>query len=1233
MEENSNVFGQSYNFAKYRQLNEVLKNQEKKSISDILLDFTEISSSFSNIENELNKHKYVYSSARFDLCPLDEQRNFVNDQLQLIETLVTDKIYFNEGIVCNWYDIYALMHDKNYAAVDKLNRKVVFSTASTKRPIGMESFNMWNGLQIIDIDIKNAELANQLKTVLFNELKTFHWFLGVCLSSSKRSLHVWTKITPLTNELNARRIEFRCNFRHKYSYIYITLLKYIDTFGYTKEDIISYLDNAMAKPQQGIFIAADNQAYMNTNFVDLRLDAAFESAINNGIESINWITHPDLKLVFNKLEWFENDTLNENNVKHESVENIDDRDLKKSKGPRHYKHNQRWQLANTLTALYGKEKALEILCEICEGTSRKELVGDVTTASRHNKPVSKWAINILNENHGFNLKIKEDIDETKKKLEKIDEEIKNAKVDYDPIFILNEHTNKINLFLTKDQYLSDIKDQILSNLSKITLLEAGAGYGKTEMIKAFKSKVLLILPFTSIIKSKIELDENTSDWLYYYGSKKPSLDELAGPNSMSMTIDKFSHLNLYEIDAAGFEYIVIDESHLLFTSSYRNVMSPTIQRLANCKAKVILMTGTPTAETLFFPNINHIRVKREETRIKEFSTYLCPTECEAEWEMAKSMAADIINGIKIIWPTNKGSTYFQQIMKLVEEELGVDNVKKNTGWKGPLKFFYYKKSNYGDESMDNINKNKSIGDNDIIGCTTYLSVGIDICDTKKFHVYFNEPAISQDIEQYANRLRRNDLYIKLFLPRSIRGTLMDWDYTRKLDLSLDEKSLVVVRDYIRTVNDMVERNVDEAKYNPMIMSLISVNNYIKYDEIDCKYYIDETAYKLRIFEDRYTEYAKQLNVIKKGMQYYGYTINTITTEDIQPEESKLKYEDLKSTAKHMRWNENTAQVKEYLSHITEDNIDLYREIVRGNYGIFKDPDEKYQEIRGENNLYCASIEVLEKNTPIILSLYRFYSIDTIKDIYNYCIDSKTNRINYTKIDRIRRFVNIEYNKKNNKLDFPIVKFVKEAQKFANEHPTVTQNDINVWLANYTVAYVNSIPDLVVDDSDYLESMFSIVQDLWKVVVNQGRPGKEGQILISPVDLKWDRKDLIRDTYGTETTHEFFIQNLEDEMKKDISEEVDVPLPEFDKKGKVTLESIKGDIKNIVHEGFDYSVYSEQDNSNARFINRQNSSRKDDLMKNLKEETDKVEKEKIEQKDKDDYSLFSDKDLNSEDLPI
>ena len=31
----------------------------------------------------------------------------------------------------------------------------------------------------------------------FNELKKFHWFLGVCKSASGKGLHVWTKITPI----------------------------------------------------------------------------------------------------------------------------------------------------------------------------------------------------------------------------------------------------------------------------------------------------------------------------------------------------------------------------------------------------------------------------------------------------------------------------------------------------------------------------------------------------------------------------------------------------------------------------------------------------------------------------------------------------------------------------------------------------------------------------------------------------------------------------------------------------------------------------------------------------------------------------------------------------------------------------------------------------------------------------------------------------------------------------
>ena len=690
-------------------------------------------------------------------------------------------------------------------------------------------------------------------------------------------MHVWTKITPISAIAENKRIEYLCNFRHKYSYLYIVLQKYSNKFGYTKENILDYMDMAMAKPQQGIFISSDNSALLNSNFKDLRLDVNFESAFVSGIESINWISHPDLKEIFHRLEWFNNDNTSTDNVEISNISGINDRDISKSLGRQHYKHNQRWQLANTLTSIYGEEKALQIMLEICRNTPKRELAGDVKTASIHNKPISIWAIKELNKQHGFNLKIKSQ-DIYKNEIEKLDNVIHSQSDDEDPIKVLSDNTEYVRLDLKHNQYLSDINDQIMKNLSHITLLEAGAGYGKTEMIKSLKARTILILPFTSTIKAKVEADDKTADWLYYYGNKRPTLDEILGTKSMSMTIDKFSRLNVMELDQANFEYIVIDESHLLFTSSYRDVMSPTIQRLANCKAKIIMMTGTPTGELLFFPGIKHIKVVKEDFRKKEFEIHMVPTVTEKLIEMCKSMAKDICDGKKILYPTNNGNLYFEQVTGLIQRYLDIYK------YPNQLKAFYYKKSNYGEETMDNINVDKTIGNNDIIFCTTYLSVGVDICDKYSFSVYFNELWIPQDIEQFANRLRNNDLYIKMFLEQEdSTGWAIDYYHVRPLDLSISQKDLLMARDLIKTCNDVLERNQEESKYNPLIQSLLSANKFLKYDENDCKYYIDETTYKLRIFEERYSEYSKQLNVLINGMKYYGYIVNKIEHNDRIPE--------------------------------------------------------------------------------------------------------------------------------------------------------------------------------------------------------------------------------------------------------------------------------------------------------------------------------------------------------------
>lgn len=1191
----------------------------KTAMTDIYEQFRCMSKEYEAF-NEEDTDQEIYSSVNFKECSKEEQDRYLDSVLSMVSCLITNSIYDKVGIVQSWKDVWMLTQDPIYKNVEKASRKVVFSVSSNNRPIGEKSFSMWNGIQIIDIDIKNKKIANELKIKIFEDLNKYHWFLGVAKSASGKSLHVWTKITPISYTDENKKIEYLCNFRHKYSYLYIVLTKYMKEIGYTKDDIFDWMDMAMAKPQQGIFITSDSKALLSTNFIDLRLDANFETAFDTGLESIDWISHPDLKNIFAKLEWFNTENNQKKSVDITAVSDINDVDPSKCIR-RHYKHAQRWQLANTLTSLYGYDKALQYMVAICDGTDYKELKGDVKTASIHDKPVSVWAIKQLNKYHGFNIKIEDDniYKEEQKSLTTNEEDEKIFK---SPTDILNDKDdNLVKLHLNKDQYLSDLKDDILKNLNHITLLEAGAGYGKTEMIKAFKAKTLLILPFTSTIKAKVETSSVTSDWLYYYGNKKPSLEDLLSNKSMSMTIDKFSRLNVMELDTAGFEYIVLDESHLIFTSSYRDVMAPTIQRLANCKAKIIMMTGTPTGEMLFFPGIKHIKVEKDDYREKSFELNMCPTKVEQMIEMAHSMAKDIKDGKKILYPTNKGNLWYDQLTGLVQQYL--DDMKFGR----QINCFYYKKSNYGEESMDLINFDKSIGNNDIVFCTTYLSVGVDICDKFSFSVYFNEQWIPQDIEQFANRLRNNNLYLKMFLPKKDSvGMPINYYYTQPLDLSLNQGDLLLARDLIKTCNDMIERNNEESKYNPFIQSLLSTNKYLKYDENQCKYFIDETTYKLSVFEDRYASYMKQLPMMIEGLQYYGYVTNVIDHEK-EISEDRLEFiEDYLKSCRHMRFNQVTVETLDFLDHVNDGNIDLYRELISGNYNIFK--DDEYREMREDNNLYVKDIEIMERNAPIVLSLYKNYNIDTIKDIYKYCIDKKQNRINFSKLNRIRKFVSIEQSRRKRRLDFPILRFVKDAQKWADDIMKCTREEIDEWLKSYACKYANSVKDVVVEDKAYLEKIYDLTCNLWKIVIDQSKP-KNGIITIRPFEMLWDTKQEINEIYQNNITKQFFLQELienikiEDETKKEETlEEYESKLPEnLPHTSKYKLEQIESQLKNVIHDGYDYSDYASKDGTNKRFVEKMentNSLRGTIFGQNLNKSEDTSYMKKVEEK-----NLFED----------
>ena len=73
-----------------------------------------------------------------------------------------------------------------------------------------------------------------------------------------------------------------------------------------------------------------------------------------------------------------------------------------------------------------------------------------------------------------------------------------------------------------------------------------------------------------------------------------------------------------------------------------------------------------------------------------------------------------------------------------------------------------------------------------------------------------------------------------------------------------------------------------------------------------------------------------------------------------------------------------------------------------------------------------------------------------------------------------------------------------------------------------------------------------------------------------------------------------MQELIDEMKpEEVVEESYFPtinenenLPEIEKTSKVSLESVRKEVDNIVGKEYDYYKYSEKDGSNARFMEKQ-----------------------------------------------
>ena len=308
----------------------------------------------------------TFSNRDLFSCEDYERRQF-SKRLKECQVTIAPHIKTKPGDkldICTLEDLVKIIVDPNNKDIVKSNRKVIYSTANGERPVGNSAYDNWNGFQIIDLDIKNESIAKKLKRIIFNKLYKCNWFLGTTLSSSGMGIHVYTKITvPQDDDVDRkkRKLLYLTNFRHKFSFVYLVCISSLEEIGCTKDDILKWMDISMFRPQQGGYIGYDQRPLINTGFFEDFIYVNFDNVEDIGHPDIDWVAHPDLKEIFKRWEYFEDD-------EGESLEvNVLDKPepMFNMHNKVHYKHFERWRLANTLVNLYGKIKGYQYLRQIC----------------------------------------------------------------------------------------------------------------------------------------------------------------------------------------------------------------------------------------------------------------------------------------------------------------------------------------------------------------------------------------------------------------------------------------------------------------------------------------------------------------------------------------------------------------------------------------------------------------------------------------------------------------------------------------------------------------------------------------------------------------------------------------------------------------------------------------------------------------------------------------------------
>lgn len=141
-----------------------------------------------------------------------------------------------------------------------------------------DSYTNWTGLQCFDIDFVDDILtleesfdkskeAQDLKPILYEQLKDYPWFMWVTMSTGGHGVHIYTATdVPILYNTDQKVLLFESLYQKKALTIYKVLY---DTYGdrLPLDIIMKLLDPAMYKPEQPMYLTVyDSNPLVNENF-------------------------------------------------------------------------------------------------------------------------------------------------------------------------------------------------------------------------------------------------------------------------------------------------------------------------------------------------------------------------------------------------------------------------------------------------------------------------------------------------------------------------------------------------------------------------------------------------------------------------------------------------------------------------------------------------------------------------------------------------------------------------------------------------------------------------------------------------------------------------------------------------------------------------------------------------------------------------------------------------------